>query len=171
MSFSADRKHVVTPLRRTLVLTGGALLATFLAGCSAVSPACSMPDIRPPHITVDTSIWLRLHPGGTVHACYAGSCDHENGTGASFEILVPREADLGKEHDLVVTMRDQSGTTTQTVRMKLDEVPGQKGAPCPMPNQWSRKVLITTDGQLQVGGVDDGHLIVPTSTQEGSAGS
>ncbi|MFP3670142.1 hypothetical protein SB717_34185, partial [Priestia sp. SIMBA_032] len=82
----------------------GVLAAALLAGCAPWFPACSMPDIRPPHITVDTSIWLRLHPGGTVHACYAGSCDHEDGTRPTFEVLVPNEADHTKEHNLAVTL-------------------------------------------------------------------
>ncbi|MGO4593603.1 hypothetical protein AB4Z18_07250 [Leifsonia sp. 2TAF2] len=128
-----------------------------------------MPDIRPPHIAVEASIWLRLHAGGTVHACFAGSCDDEDGTRPSFEVLAPRDVDLEQKHDLVVTLTDETGTTTRTARMALELVPGQKGAACPMPDQWSRQVLIGTDGQIQVGGADDGRIIVPTPA--GTVGS
>ncbi|WP_434317530.1 hypothetical protein [Leifsonia sp. P73] len=121
-----------------------------------------MPDIRPPHVAIDASIWLRLHPGGTVHACYAGACDREDGTSPSFEVVAPSKADPSKKHDLVVTLSGPAGTTTETVSMALKLIPGQKGGPCPMPDQWSRQVLIGTDGQIQVGGADDGRIIVPT---------
>ncbi|MFP3380234.1 hypothetical protein SB767_28330, partial [Bacillus sp. SIMBA_069] len=104
--------------------------------------------------------------GGTVHACYAGSCDHEDGTRPTFEVLVPNEADHTKEHNLAVTLTDQTGTTTETARMALKLVPGPKGAACPMPDQWSRQVLIGTDGRIQVGGADDGHIIVPTAQRD-----
>jgi len=140
----------------------GVLAVALLAGCSAVFPAvCAMPAIRPPHVTVDASIWLRLHPGGTVHACYAGACDSEDGTTPSFEVVVPSKADPAEKHDLVVTLIDQTGTTIETASMALKLVPGQKGGPCPMPDQWSRQILIQKDGQLQVGGADDGRIIVP----------
>jgi hypothetical protein len=119
----------------------------------------------PPHITIDASIWLRLHPGGTIHACYAGSCDHEGGTRPSFEVLAPRTIDLKKTYDLVVKLADQAGVTRETARMALEVVRGQKGAPCPMPDQWSRQVLIGPDGQIQVDGADDGHIIVPTPAE------
>ncbi|MFF2773102.1 hypothetical protein ACFVUP_38995, partial [Streptomyces bacillaris] len=107
--------------------------------------------------------WLRLHPGGMIHACYADSCDHEGGTNSLFEVLALGEVDPAKKHDLVVTLKDQSGTTTETTSMALKLVPGQKGGPCPMPDQWSREILIGADGLIQVGGVDDGRIIVPTS--------
>ncbi|WP_374010374.1 hypothetical protein [Leifsonia sp. LS-T14] len=113
-----------------------------------------MPDIRPPHIDVDTSIWLRLHPNGTVHACYAGSCDHDDGSDSSFEVVVPHTVDLTKKHDLVVTLNDQADTTTETASMALVLIPGEKGGPCPMPDQWSRQIVIGTDGHIQVGGAD-----------------
>ncbi|MCI0155734.1 hypothetical protein KNO15_03360 [Leifsonia shinshuensis] len=124
-----------------------------------------MPDISPPHVTVDTSIWLRLHPGGTVHACYAGSCDREDGTRPSIEVLAPRTMDLTKKHELVVTSTAETGVTREAVRIALEVVPGPKGAPCPLPDQWSRQVLIGADGRIQVGGADDGHIIVPTSAE------
>lgn len=160
-----DRGVTRIRIRRALAATVTVLATTLLAGCAPLFSVCSMPDIRPPHITVDAATWLRLHPGGTVHACYAGSCDDEDGVRPSFEIVVPRTADLRKQHDLVVTLTDRTTTTTQTARMALELIPGQKGAPCPMPDQWSRMVLIGTDGKLQVGGADDGRLIVPTPAE------
>lgn len=147
--------------RRAVAALIGMLAVALLAGCGALFPACSMPDIRPPHVTVDASIWLRLHPGGMIHACYAGSCDNEDGTRPLFEVVVPSRVDLGKKHDLVVTLSDQAGTTTETTSMALELVPGQKGGPCPMPDQWSRQILIQKDGQLHVGGADDGRILVP----------
>ncbi|WP_020077451.1 hypothetical protein [Cryocola sp. 340MFSha3.1] len=151
-----------TRVRHAITVALSIVAVTLLAGCAPLFPLCSMPDIRPPHITVDAAIWLRTHPGGTVHACYAGACDDEDGVRPSFEIVVPRTANLSKQHDLVVTLTDRTGTTTETARMALELIPGQKGAPCPMPDQWSRIVLVGTDGKVQVGGADDGRLIVPT---------
>jgi len=161
-SHNTDRVHLAARGRRGVAVAIGVLAGALLAGCASLFPACSMPDIQPPHIAVDATIWLRLHPGGTVHACYTGSCDQDDGSRPSFEVLVPREVDLAKKHDLAVTLTDQTGTTTQSVPMALELVPGQKGAACPMPDQWSRQVLIGTDGQIQVGGADDGRIIVPT---------
>ncbi len=140
----------------------GVLAATLLAGCAPLFAVCAMPAIRPPHVTVDASIWLRLHDGGTVHACYAGACDDDDGTRVSFEVLVPRNADVTTKHDLVVTLADGTGTTIETAQVALEVVPGQKGSPCPMPDQWSREILIGADGNIQVGGPDDGRIIVPT---------
>lgn len=159
----------MTRIQHGAALAAGLLAAALLAGCSPLYAVCSMPDIRPPHITVDASIWLRLHPGGTIHACYAGSCDHEDGTRPSFEVLVPVKVDFKKQHELVVTLTEQAGVTHETARLALEVVPGQKGAPCPMPDQWSRQVLIGTDGQIQVGGADDGHIIVPTPADTSGA--
>lgn len=141
----------------------GAIAVMLLAGCTPLFTACSMPDIQPPHIAIDTTIWLRLHPGGTVHACYAGSCDTDTGTEPSFEVVVPNTVDLTKKHDLVVTLHDQTGTTAETASMALVLIPRQQGGPCPMPDQWSRQALIGADGRIQLGGADDGHIIVPTA--------
>lgn len=150
----------MTQFRRWAAATVGLLAVALLAGCAP--SMCAMPAISPPHVTINASIWLRLHPGGTVHACYAGACDREDGTSPSFEVVALGKVDPAKKHDLVVTLKDQSGTTTETASIALKLVPGQKGGPCPMPDQWSREVLIGTDGQIQVGGADDGHIIVPT---------
>lgn len=162
MRAGAEARRLV---RRALAATVGVVLATLLAGCAPLFVACSMPDNRPPHITIAASPWLQLHPGGTVHACYAGSCDDEDGTRPSFEVLAPRTLDLRKEHDLDVTLDDQTSTTRETAQVALQLVPGQKGAACPMPDQWSRQVLIAADGRLQVGGADYGSLLVPTPAE------
>lgn len=155
----------MTPMRRGAHLATGLLAVSLLAGCTPLYTACSMPDIRPPHIAVDATIWLRLHPGGTVHACYEGACDHENGTEPSFEVVVPNSVDLTKKHDLVVTLHDQAATTTAAASMALVLIPRQAGGPCPMPDQWSRQVAIGTDGRIQLGGADDGRIIVPTPAE------
>lgn len=146
---------------------GAAAMATtaalLLAGCSLLVPtACSMPAIRPPHLDVDAQDWHRVHPGGTVHACYGGTCDRADGTALSFEVLVPPSLADGRTHDLAITLADGSGTVTRSARVALDRVPGQKGGPCPMPDQWSRQVRIGADGGLQFGGADDGHPVIPS---------
>ena len=133
-------------MRRGAAVVVGVLASTLLAGCAPLFAVCAMPDIRPPHITVDASIWLRMHAGGAVHACYAGACDRDDGTSASFEVLVPRNADLATKHDLVVTLTDRTGRTIQAAQVALDVMPGQKGSPCPMPEQWSREILIGRTG-------------------------
>lgn len=152
----------MTRLRRWAAVTIGPLAVALLAGCAPLFAVCAMPDIRPPHVTIDASIWLRLHSGGMIDACYAGSCAHEDGTSSSFEVLALGKVDPTKKHALVVTLKDQSGTTTETASIALRLVPGQKGGPCPMPDQWSREVLIGTDGRMQVGGADDGRIIIPS---------
>ena len=55
-----------------------------------------------------------------------------------------------------------SGTTVSSERIALVRIPGRLGGPCPFPDQWSREVLVRDDGTLQVGGADDGSIIVPT---------
>jgi hypothetical protein len=156
------RQPFAAQLRFGAAVAVGVLVATLLAGCTPLFTACAMPNIRPPHVELDVQGWHRTHSVGTVHACYAGYCDHEDGTTASFEVVIPRKVSSAKKHDLVVTLTDPTGTTSRTVRMALEVVAGQTDGPCPMPDQWSREVLITADGKLQVGGADDGQPIIPT---------
>lgn len=133
-----------------------------LAGCATLVPVCAGAAVRPPLIGVDAQGWHHAHPGGTVHACYAGTCDREDGTTDTFEIVVPQTDADGRTHDLAVTITDATGTTVSSERIALVRIPGRLGGPCPFPDQWSREVLVRDDGTLQVGGADDGSIIVPT---------
>lgn len=141
-----------------------ALLASgiLLAGCVTPVPFCAGAAVRPPLIGVDAQGWHHAHPGGTVHACYDGTCDREDGTTDTVEIVVPRGDADGRKHDLAVTITDATGTTVSSERIALVRIPGRPGGPCPFPDQWSRAVLVRNDGTLQVGGADDGSIIVPT---------
>ena len=146
------------PMLGALVLLSG----VGLSGCAPLFVTCSMPSIRPPHIEVDAAGWHQAYPGGTVHACYDGHCDQEDGTTSSIEIVLDKSYENDRRHSLAVTITDGSGTTTQSTDIALVRIPGQNGAPCPMPDQWSRIVLVRVDGRLQAGGADDGHIVVPT---------
>lgn len=125
-------------------------------------PACAGAAVHPPHVGVDAQQWHQTHPGGTVHACYDGVCDREDGTTASFEVVVPEADADGRPHDLAVTIPDATGTVTRSADVALARIPGLQGGACPVPDQWSRAVLVRADGRLQLGGADDGHIIIPT---------
>ncbi|MEN0084977.1 MAG: hypothetical protein AAGC66_09435 [Leifsonia sp.] len=133
-----------------------------LAGCVTPVPFCAGAASQPPHIGVDAQGWHNAHPGGTIHACYDGTCDREDGTTDTVEIVVPQADADGRKHDLTVTITDATGTTVSSERIALVRVPGLHGGPCPLPDRWSRAVLVRNDGTLQVGGADDGSIIVPT---------
>ncbi|MGO4536252.1 hypothetical protein [Leifsonia sp. 2MCAF36] len=124
-----------------------------------------MPAIQPPHIAVDARAWHGAHPGGTVRICYAGSCDEKDDSALEFELIVPAAMAPGEEHPLAVTETDSDGTGTFTARVALERIPGQPGAPCPMPDQWSLRLTILLDGRLRFDGADDGHLVIPTVPQ------
>lgn len=133
-----------------------------LGGCATLMPVCAGAAVRPPIVGVDAQGWHHAHPGGTVHACYGGTCDREDGTTDTFEIVVPQADADGRKHDLAVTITDATGTTVSSERVALVRIPGRPGGPCPFPDQWSREVLVRDDGTLQVGGADDGGIVVPT---------
>jgi hypothetical protein len=133
-----------------------------LAGCATFMPVCAGAAVEPPHIEVDAQGWHNANPEGTVHACYDDTCDREDGTTATFEIVLPQTDADGRKHDLAVTITDAGGTTVASERFALVRLPGTHGGPCPFPDQWSRAVLVRNDGTLQVGGADDGRIIVPT---------
>jgi hypothetical protein len=133
-----------------------------LAGCAPLMPVCAGAAVRPPLVELVTQEWHSAHPGGTVHACYDGVCDRADGTTGSFEIVVPQSDADGRKHDLAVTMTDATGTVVTSVSVALVRILGRSGGPCPFPDQWSRAVLVRPDGQLQLGGADDGRIVVPT---------
>lgn len=145
-------------LRRRLTFPAVATVL-LLVGCAPV--VCPAAAVALPYVSIDGHGWLATHPGGSIEACYAGQCAR-GGASGSFEIsLMGRRPDTSA-HTLTVTLTTPGSTAIRTARFGLEHTSGQNGSPCRMPDRWSRKVLVRADGELQVGGPDEGHLIIPT---------